>query len=233
MEDKYYISSKQLYTVLTNKGITNLYHANTVETSLTFINNRALLSRGYVEFHNLIQTVQNSDDKDKRVGVWNDVFLDGKDLSTYFHRPNYYGPVLFVMKLDLLNSPLFDKVLVTKDNPNNWNENIVDNVDKNRYYCSIDDINNNYLKGDYYKHARIMFTFRDIEDKMKLNKFCEKIILDQTEDEIINKKSEEKIKDAMKKNGIGHIKLEKREDYANRYSSMFKNTFMKMFKTKK
>ena len=233
MEDKYYINSKQLYSVLVNKGITNLYHANTVETSLTFIKKRALLSRGYIESHNLTQTEQKSDFKDKIVGVWNDVFLDGKDLGEYFRRPNYYGPVLFVMKLDLLNSPQFNNVLVTKNNPMYWDEKIIENINANRYYSSIKDIENNYLNGSYNTHARIMFTFRDIEEKMKLNKFCEKIILDQTNDKKINIDIESKIREALNENSLGHITLEKRENYAKAYSLMFNNKFIKMFTTRR
>jgi hypothetical protein len=69
---------------------------------LTFIEAKALLSRHYVEVNGLLQTPQYTDEKDKSLGIWDSVFLDGYDLHLPFG-VNYYGPVLFVMKLDLLS----------------------------------------------------------------------------------------------------------------------------------
>lgn len=230
MEDKFYICSKQLYAILKRKGITNLYHANTVLTSLTFINNRSLLSRGYVESNNLNQTPQSSDNEDKKYDVWNDVFLDGKDFSTYFNKPNHYGPVLFVMKLDLLNSPSFSKVLVTKSNPWYWKDHYQNN---DRYYSSIQEIEKYYLSGSKNMHAMIMFTFRDTNNEMKLNKFCERIILDRSQNENFNQESESSIRNALKENSLGHINLEIREKNISSYSSMVLNKITNLFKTKK
>ena len=44
--------------VLIHKGVTELFHVNSVITSLTFINNGGLLSRETVEEYNLPQTDQ-------------------------------------------------------------------------------------------------------------------------------------------------------------------------------
>lgn len=51
--------------VLIHKGVTELFHVNSVITSLTFIDNGGLLSRETVEEYNLPQTDQQSDDIDK------------------------------------------------------------------------------------------------------------------------------------------------------------------------
>ena len=45
--------------VLIHKGVTELFHVNSVITSLTFINNGGLLSRETVEEYNLPQTVED------------------------------------------------------------------------------------------------------------------------------------------------------------------------------
>ena len=57
------LNAKKLYAILNNKGIDSFYHANTVCTSKTFIDNNALLSRQYIEENNLNQTEQKSDEK--------------------------------------------------------------------------------------------------------------------------------------------------------------------------
>ena len=59
--EKYKLSAKSLYSILKEKKVDFLYHANTVLTSLTFIRERALLSRGYVAENNFEQTDQKSD----------------------------------------------------------------------------------------------------------------------------------------------------------------------------
>ncbi len=174
--NKYYISPKDLYTVLTNRGIKSLFHANSVLTSLSFITEDALLSRSYIEGHNLTQTAQGSDAKDKSHNVWDDVFLDGLDLGKYYYRPNAYGPVLFVMSLDLLLDDTIDGVLITKNNPYYWS---YDSSIDSKYFSSIEDVDIAYLSGDYHTHARIMFTFRSPGKKIQLSKYCEKIILDR------------------------------------------------------
>src|SRR5688572_13876350 len=96
MSDKTHIEAKQLFELLKEKGVEFLHHANTVKTSLSFIEKKALLSRSYIETNELVQTPQYTDDKDKKLNIWDSIFLDGWDL----HKPfgiNFYGPVLFVM----------------------------------------------------------------------------------------------------------------------------------------
>ncbi|MBK8653103.1 MAG: hypothetical protein IPN20_04190 [Haliscomenobacter sp.] len=89
------LCAREAHRILKSKGVTHLHHANTVTTSKSFLENKALLSREYIEANNLFQTGQDSDRKDKKFGIHGFVFLDGKDLASYFSRPNHYGPILF------------------------------------------------------------------------------------------------------------------------------------------
>ena len=96
------LNNLELHKFFQEKGITHLYHANTVTTSISFIQAGGLLSRGDVEKNDLLQTAQESDGVDKTFDVWNDIFLDTADLHKLFSRQNRYGPVLFVFDVNLL-----------------------------------------------------------------------------------------------------------------------------------
>ena len=54
-----------LLEVLKNKKVHYLYHANTVVTAITFLENNGLYSRQAVEDKGLFQTPQVSDETDK------------------------------------------------------------------------------------------------------------------------------------------------------------------------
>lgn len=103
---------------LEREGITHLYHANTVRTALTFLEEGALLSRAAVSHRNLIQTPQQSDVTDKNVGVWGDVFVDTLDMHEHMKRPNVYGPVLFTLHLSVLSRSELSPLWITKTTHN-------------------------------------------------------------------------------------------------------------------
>lgn len=115
------LDNKKLYDLLHSKNISNLFHANTVATSITFIEEGGLLSRNDIEERGLYQTPQTSDEIDKLFDVFDDVFLDTKDLHEHFSRQNHYGPVLFKFKLELLFEENLD-IWMTKNNPIYWGE---------------------------------------------------------------------------------------------------------------
>jgi len=141
-----------VYTVLRGIGASLLHHANTVPTSCTFLEQGALLSRGYVEDHGLTQTPQYSDEADKKYGIWHRVFLDHVDIHYRGGRkkgPNQYGPVLFVLNLDvLLKLPTTSEVLVTKLNPVHWKEG---QAAGDRYYLTAEELAQNISFGDFDK----------------------------------------------------------------------------------
>ena len=227
MED-FYINPKIVYQILADKGVEYLYHANTVLTSLTFINQKALLSRSYVEKNNLTQTEQKSDVEDKKFNVWDDVFLDGLDLHKKYKRANKYGPVLFVMKLELLQAPSLPPLLVTKNNPWYWKDQ--DSWEQ-RYFNDSEGIKANYLAAGQLD-SRIMFTFRSPDTFIKLNKYLKGVIVDNFksgEKKNIGDHTHEKIREALDNNSMGHIPMKFRHDDDNFHlcSCNFNYTWMK------
>ncbi len=81
------MQGRDVFRVLRQIGATYLYHANSVTTSCTFLEEGGLLSRGFVEDHGLKQTTQLSDKSDKKNGVYNPVYWDDRDLDSerWFH----------------------------------------------------------------------------------------------------------------------------------------------------
>ncbi len=166
------INSEDLLNLLIKKGVKYFYHANTMITSLTFIKQGALLSRGYVETNKLAQTAQTSDALDKEFDVWDTVFLDGTDLHKKFGSRNKYGPILFLLDLDILKNENFKYIKVTETNPSYWRTAIT------KYSNSIDDINKKYLTGNKLQDGRTMFLFTKPEKEISLEKYCKQIIID-------------------------------------------------------
>lgn len=80
------LDNRELHDLLIEKGVTHFYHANTLATSITFIENGGLLSRGDVETNGFFQTPQTSDADDVMFDVWHDVFIDIVDLHGLFPR---------------------------------------------------------------------------------------------------------------------------------------------------
>ncbi len=164
------IDNIKLYEFLQEKGITHFFHANTLTTALTFIENNGLLSRGLVEKLGLNQTIQSSDDDDKRFDVWDDVFVDTTDLHGYFPRQNLYGPILFKFNIEFLLENTLD-IWITKNNPIYWNSTL---TNQDKYFQDIDDLKMNW---DVFDRQRKMFTIRK-SDKPILFNNLEKIIVD-------------------------------------------------------
>nr|WP_288834970.1 hypothetical protein [uncultured Flavobacterium sp.] len=209
---EYQLSSKEVYQVLSKKGIDYLHHSNTVATSITFIENKALLSRHYIETNNLHQTPQKSDGEDKDYDVWDHIFLDGEDLHKRYSAANKYGPILFKLKLDMLTSPMIPYLYVTKSNPWYWKKTTT--LDQ-KFYKSCEDIEKDYLTGKRLD-SQIMFTIRNPDNNVKLNKFLHSIEIDKPK-LVINLKSGAKmsvgdyaftaIQGSLNQNGLGHIPI--------------------------
>ena len=84
MPSEFDLNPIDLYDILRSKGINQLFHANTVATSITFLNEAHLLSRKYVEDNKLFQTAQYSDEKDKAFDIYDDIFVDFRFLNCTF-----------------------------------------------------------------------------------------------------------------------------------------------------
>jgi len=65
-----FMKPSDVYAVLKQSRVAHLYHANSVTTSCTFLEQGGLLSRGFVQKSGFSQTAQSSDDVDKKYGIW-------------------------------------------------------------------------------------------------------------------------------------------------------------------
>jgi hypothetical protein len=167
------LNNRELHRLLSDRGISYLHHANTVATSLTYIEQGGLLSRGAVERRNLYQTSQYSDYKDKVHNIWDDVFLDTLDLHEHFNRQNHYGPVLFKVSIDFLLKTK-SEVWVTKNNPVHWKKNI---RNSEKYFRSVREMDRTWGE---YKSEKRMITIRGVTRPF-LFKYLHEIVLDDPE----------------------------------------------------
>lgn len=143
------MQGSDVYNVLKGKNIHNLYHANTVTTSCTFLKVGGLASRGYVADLGLPQTSQYTDGVDKKYGIWYDVFADTVDIHYRAGRIkfNQYGSVLFVLDLAILKAlPAKSEVFVTKKNPTKWIEG--EPIDK-RFFTTPDELESSLVFGEF------------------------------------------------------------------------------------
>lgn len=165
------LNREKVYNCLREKGIEYLYHANTVTTSLAFIKDGGLLSRGAVEYRGYPQTPQTSDEIDKRYNIWDDIFLDNNDLHQKFNRQNHYGPVLFKFSVDVLTYENLPDIWVTYDNPTRWFDT---QTDSDRYFSSIEELDRDYQPQTHEQ----MITLRHTTDPLPFFPYLEEIILD-------------------------------------------------------
>ena len=142
-------------SVLFHKGVTTLYHVNSVATALTFINNGGLLSRGAVEDMGLAQTPQATDVLDKNFGIYHDVFFDSVDIHSRAKKINDYGPVVFVYDIGLLGELGNLEVKVTKQNPKYWDDTM---TDSDKYFENITELNDGFHLGDFAQEITICNT---------------------------------------------------------------------------
>jgi hypothetical protein len=142
----------EIYSVLKGINASGLYHANTVPTSCSFLEQGGLLSRAYVEKKQLTQTTQPSDAIDKKYGIWDRIFLDHVNIhyrAGAKKGPNQYGPVLFVLDLDvLLKLPSTTDLFVTKQNPIHWHDG---EDTAARFYLTVDELSQNLSFGNFDK----------------------------------------------------------------------------------
>ncbi len=75
------MTNAQIKRTLIEKGVSNLYHANTVETSLSFFNAGGLLSRGLCKDMGYPQTAQYSDKSDKRYNIIYEIFFNSMEIQ--------------------------------------------------------------------------------------------------------------------------------------------------------
>jgi hypothetical protein len=136
-----------------------LYHVNTVQTAITFLNNNGLLSRGAVEELGLKQTEQQTDAKDKAFGIYYDVFLDSCDIHYMCGNYCYYGPVSFRYNVDLLDDLDAERKIieVTKSNPISWDNNDYSNREEHYFNeTSIQSPVDGFTLDNFKQHVTIV-----------------------------------------------------------------------------
>lgn len=171
------LSARRILEVLREKHVNVLYHANTVRTACSFLQKGKLLSRGVLAEQGLPQTDQQTDDLDKSLGLWYDIFVDGVDIHNRIAKRNFYGPVLFCMDLSILEQDWMASLWVTKSNPQNWTH---ETPFPDRYFQTIEEFSENYTHGNFNK----MFVLRHVGGVIRLNEYLNEIILDDPSREL-------------------------------------------------
>ncbi|WP_234734786.1 hypothetical protein [Tellurirhabdus bombi] len=155
----------EVYEIFKRNGWNSLFHANTVATTKTFLDQKGLLSRKYVEDRGLFQTAQHTDDLDKKFKIWDLIFLDGKDLSQRFRRPNYYGPILFQFDTEILLSDEIKSIRITRCNPCHWQNN---EYVHRHCYTSLEEFEKNYSSNDGETVGGIMLMLETSEGRIDI-----------------------------------------------------------------
>jgi hypothetical protein len=163
------MKANEVKRVLVSHDVSELFHANSVITALTFINHGGLISRGTVEDCGLHQTLQESDEIDKVYGIYNDIFFDSVDIHKRAKKLNDYGAITFVYSIDVLDELEDYEICVTRDNPIRWKESMTNNE---RYFTDYNDLDSNFVKGNFVQHI----TVKDIRKALSFNHLKEIII---------------------------------------------------------
>lgn len=164
------IPSQHVFEALSEKGVAELHHANSIATACQFLRSKALMSRGTVERMGLTQTAQSSDEADRRYSIWFDVFLDSVDIHARASRANVYGPVLFVFDLGLIDRNKTGRIWVTKENPTKW----AGKPDSERWFQNKGELEGHFVRGRFDQ----MIVLRHCGGSLPFGRHLKKIILD-------------------------------------------------------
>jgi hypothetical protein len=162
------LPAQLVYNTLLGMGVRYLFHCNTVTTACSFAYLGGLVSRESIEKYGLTQTWQRTDSTDKRFRIWDDIFLDSVDIHARVSNINFYGPVLFKMKLDLLLHPKLPEIWITKSNPSKWSKS------GPSYFSSIQEFQESYCMGTF----DYIITIRNNNFIVYFQQYLEKIIID-------------------------------------------------------
>lgn len=145
-----------IYQILKRIGVAHLYQANSVVTSCTHLQQGGIVSRGFAEDHGLQQSTQHTDELDRKYGIWHTIFVPHVDIHArqgQTKAPNLFGPVLFVLDLDvLLHLPPGSEVRVTKRSPAYWYDTEPDSA---RWFYTVEEVAQNLSPDDLHKMPAI------------------------------------------------------------------------------
>lgn len=228
------LNSRMVYSIIKEKGITHFYHANTVATSRSFIEEKVLFSREKMEVLGLEQTPQNSDTVDKKYNIYNFIFLDGLDLAEYFNQPNIYGPILFKFNIGILLLPEIPTVRITKINPFYWHDKLQEDE---KYYTSCEELNEKYKTGDKYRDGNSCFVLTTVDGVLPFAFGLTEILIDDPK--INNNKGRpviELVRDYLFPNieefkkELPKVSLKKRDKFSNVYKKYNLSDLRKKYK---
>lgn len=230
-KNEYNLNALEVLKVLKEKGADYLHHANTVTTSHSFLSVGKLLSRDATVRSGLRQTSQKSDDKDKRYGIWNYLFLDTVDIHERTRNFNFYGPVLFVFNVDFLSKAHVGSIRVTKKNPSKWKD---DDMDSDRYYISIEELNKDLQLGSFDS----MLMIEGTNGEIPFDDSLERILLDDPNctwsgDSNVYEVASNYLESGKNTSGIA-IPINKRGHFLSckcveQYKAMYDKSFTKLF----
>ena len=150
------MQASEIYEILKRIGVRHLHHANSVITSCTYLEQGGIVSRGFAEDHGLQQSAQPSDELDRKYRIWHTIFLphvDIHDRQGQTKAPNLFGPVLFVLDVDiLLRLPPGSEVRVTKRSPAYWFDNEPDSA---RWCQHVEEVAQNLSPDEIHKMIAI------------------------------------------------------------------------------
>lgn len=216
------MTNEQIKRVLTSNGVFHLYHANTVETSISFLESGGLLSRGLCEDMNLPQTDQYTDETDRRYNIFYDIFFDSTEIQRRTGI-SYYGPVLFVYSVDVIDTVQEGHVRITKMNPDEWNDGI---GETEQYFCTLDELSLHFDKDNFGQHI----TITDQRQPLSFNYLRQIILSDpRRENNFLFEQANLRIRELMNQIGLD-FRLTIR-DY--NYNDRFNQTYSEAWKVRK
>ena len=180
------MTNTYIKNVLLEHGVNRLFHTNTVETSLSFLKSGGLLSRGLCLDMRMPQTVQYTDNLDRAYNIFYDIFFDSINIQRRTGI-SYYGPVLFVYSVDLLDIIEEGHIRITKMNPDKWRNTSNDN---DRYFNGEEELAFRYDSNDFGQHITLTHQIAPLPfsylEKIELSDpHCEDNSLFQTADKAI------------------------------------------------
>ncbi len=168
------MTNSEIKQVLKNNNVLHLYHTNTVETSISFLCNKGLLSRGLCEDIGFPQTGQYTDTLDQEYNIYYDIFFDSIEIQRRTG-VSYYGPVLFVYSINVLDTVEEGHIRITKQNPEKW-RNTTD--ESERYFNELGELSSHFEKGNFGQHITLTDQYRPLPFD-----YLEKIVLSDPQKE--------------------------------------------------
>ena len=158
------MTNHEIKQFLVEQGVVRLYHTNTVETSLSFFRSGGLLSRGLCTDMRLPQTAQYTDSLDRDYNIFYDIFFDSVEIQR-ITGVSYYGPVLFVYNIDVLDTIDEGHIRITKINPEKWRRT---RNESERYFTTLEELTESYNSRDFGQHItltnqRVPLSFNHLE----------------------------------------------------------------------